>query len=313
MGEVIDFTRLLHSGDLGLLSHTEIDTAHFKGNFPESCEMHAARSTSIIPTDIPDAEWTLILPRTKLGPHRQHQFPLMNVEKPFTHVRITIFPDGGIKRVRLFGRRFTETDASSEEELSGESVPTSLDPIEALAAQITSPATLLPAIPALLLTPEAFAPFGQVVQAYPDINAVPSPRTTKITGANQGTAIKFHKLAPVVSSYPTQACATAGLSVYHCQAIALSPSGIWPVKLLERHPCTNQAFIPMGPRSDGESDAGASVSGARYLIIVAQNGEDDRPDLKTLRAFVATSSQGIVYDTGIWRKSISRVFAVRFS
>ncbi|KAH8093946.1 allantoicase [Cristinia sonorae] len=277
-------------GSAGVLSHAEIDTAHFKGNFPESSELHAVHSDKLIPDDQAANAWTQILPRTKLGPHRQHQFQLENVGKPYTHVRVTIYPDGGIKRVRLFGVRSSE---SPVEEATTEVVQPN--------ATVTTEPTFqsqnkerpghLPAIPALSLTPEAFAPFGQVIQSYPDIHAVPQPRNTRITGANQGTAIKYHKLAPVVSSYPEAANATAGLSVYRCEPIPLAPGGVWPVKLLERHPCTNQAFIPMG-----------SVTGAdlRYLVVVAKNGADDKPDLTTLRAFVAAANQGIVYDTGIW-------------
>jgi len=45
-----------------------------------------------------------------------------------------------------------------------------------------------------------------------------------------------------------------------------------------------------------------SETADRYLVVVAKNGEDNRPDLKTARAFVATTAQGVVYDTGIWRK-----------
>ncbi len=159
-------------------------------------------------------------------------------------------------------------------------------------------------IPALTLTPEAFSPFGQVVQAYADINAVPSPRDTRITGANQGTAIKFHKLAPVKSSYPVDASATTGLSVYRCRPIELGDDGDWAVKLLERHPFTNQAFIPMGGMRSGSGpyNDGLEIPGTRYLIIVAKNGEDDKPDLKSMRGFVAYASQGIVYNTGIWRE-----------
>ncbi|EED81677.1 ureidoglycolate hydrolase [Postia placenta Mad-698-R] len=156
----------------------------------------------------------------------------------------------------------------------------------------TGPTGLI--IPALPLTPEAFAPFGQVVQAYADVNAVPSPRTTRITGANQGTAIKFHKLALLESSYPAGAGATAGLSVYRCNPIDVLTGGLWTVKLLERHPYTNQAFIPMGA---GEE---LPQPGTRYLVIVALNGEGDRPDLATMRAFVAHAGQGVVYNTGLW-------------
>jgi len=93
------------------LSHVEIDTAHFKGNFPESCEIHAIDSPDLIPPHHQGApetgegsSWATILPRTKLGPHRRHFFQLENVDhSKYTHVKLTIHPDGGVKRVRVIG------------------------------------------------------------------------------------------------------------------------------------------------------------------------------------------------------------------
>ena len=98
------------------------------------------------------------------------------------------------------------------------------------------------------------------------------------------------------SSYPDEAGATAGLSVYRCKPIELSAGGLWDVKLLERHPATSQAFIPMGA---GE---GIDKPGERYLVIVAPNSQDDKPDMKGLRAFVASAGQAIMYSTGTWRE-----------
>ncbi|KAH7919925.1 allantoicase [Leucogyrophana mollusca] len=86
-----------------ILKSAEIDTIHFKGNFPESFDLHALHSLDDVP-DSDSADWTPILPRTKLGPHRQHFFELENVRKKvYTHVKVTIYPDGGIKRVRIVG------------------------------------------------------------------------------------------------------------------------------------------------------------------------------------------------------------------
>ncbi|TCD71588.1 Allantoicase [Steccherinum ochraceum] len=299
---------IIKLGDAGFLSHTEIDTAHFKGNFPESCELHAVNTNIVRPSELPEDAWSLILPRIKLGPHRQHQFQLENVDKPYTHVRITIHPDGGLKRVRLFGRRAPAPTGEAHQDTTVQRVVD--EHTESRSQHATAQLPILPAIPALALTPEAFAPFGQVVQAYPDVNAVPSPRSTKITGANQGTATKYHKLAPLVSSYPAHVGATAGLSVYHCKPIPLESGGIWPVKLLERHPCTNQAFIPMGSGTaiEFEGDTGKETTGqGRYLVIVALTTEDDKPDLKSLRAFVASANQGIVYNTGVWHHPMAVV------
>ena len=94
------------------MEKTEIDTAHFKGNFPESCELHATNSPDVIPS-VEDSNWTCILPRTKLGPHAQHYFDLENVQdKVYTHVRVTIYPDGGIKRVRILGKRSSAAETT---------------------------------------------------------------------------------------------------------------------------------------------------------------------------------------------------------
>ncbi|KAL6310380.1 allantoicase [Sparassis latifolia] len=298
---------IIKLGAVGYLTHAEIDTTHFKGNFPESCELHGVRSDDLVPSAIPAEEWIQILPRTKLGPHRQHHFQLQNVDGvPISHVRITIHPDGGIKRVRLIGTRAIGTpspvgNAAIVANITGGAV------VDATATE--APPSLRasgPVIPALPLTPEAFAPFGQVCQAYADVNAVPSPRTTRITGANQGTAVKFHKLAQLESSYPRGSGATAGLSVYRCKPVDVRPGGQWEVKLLERHPCTNQAFIPMGA---GAGDEALAAPGTTYLVVVAQNGEDDKPDLGSMRAFVASAAQGVVYNTGIWHHPMAVVGA----
>ncbi|KAI0823719.1 allantoicase [Trametes gibbosa] len=296
---------IIKLGDAGFLSEVEIDTAHFKGNFPESCELHALHSEDLVPTETPEKLWTLILPRTKLGPHRRHFLQLENVEgKAYTHVKITIYPDGGIKRVRVLGRRTIAINAESDAQAAppthaiagdGGSGATSAHPDGAQAASVSARGPLIPALP---LTPEAFAPFGKVVQAYADVHAVTNPRDTRVTGANQGTAVKFHKLALLEASYPSGSDATAGLSVYRCQPVDVKPGGEWEVKLLERHPCTNQAFIPMGG-AIGLGDALADP-GTAYLVIVALNGADDKPELGTLRAFVASAGQGIVYGTGVW-------------
>ena len=300
-------------GHEGMLSSIEIDTAHFKGNFPESCEVHAVSSPDIVPDARTDADWTLILPRTKLGPHRQHQFQLENVDQPYTHIKVTIYPDGGIKRVRVIGRRAHEarTGASAAEARpalttanASATVTASIDAPQGHHSEVHGHATAggVAVIPALTLTAEACAPFGQVVQAYADVNAVPSPRNTRITGANQGTAVKFHKLALLESSYPPESNATTGLSVYRCKPIDVPADRLWEVKLLERHPATKQAFISMG-EAFGEN--ALSNPGKRYLVIVALNGEDDKPDLSTMRAFIASAGQGIMYNTGIWRKCLS--------
>lgn len=92
---------VLKLGSRGIVHRILIDTNHFKGNFPESCLIEGADH----PTDVNDASsWVPILRRTRMQPHCERNFSLKGM-RPITHVRVTIYPDGGISRVRLFGRR----------------------------------------------------------------------------------------------------------------------------------------------------------------------------------------------------------------
>ncbi|TFK54159.1 allantoicase [Heliocybe sulcata] len=302
---------IIRLGAPGYVEQVEIDTAHFKGNFPESCEIHATTSGNLVPDDPSEDAWTLVLSRTKLGPHRRHFFQLENVQGcSFTHIRVTIYPDGGIKRVRVLGRRAELPSSATSHDSTASSSTAQDDSVNATSDEVGVPSAVShpsqmnmgPAIPAVPLTPEAFAPFGRVIMGHSDLDAV--PRGVKVTAANNGTASKFHKLSLLESSYPSESGATAGISVYRCSPIAAKPGGRWEVKQLERHPYTNQAFIPMGTGSGlvnlGGAEDALQTPGKAYLVIVAQNGEDDKPDLTTMRAFIASAGQGIVYDTGIW-------------
>jgi len=273
---------IIQLGAAGKLQTAEIDTAHFLGNFPQSCELHGCHTAGDAPQSGSEM-WVPILSRVELGPHRRHSFQLeTRPEDVFSHVKVTIYPDGGIKRVRING---TRAGLAPDEVVSRQGlVDTEERTPEKIAHGVTK------AIPVLPLTHEAFAPYGQVIQAYGD--HATAPRGTKITPANGGTASKFHKLALLRGSYPEGAGATSGLSVYRCQPVAVE-NGRVRLGVLERHPYTNQAFVPMGG------------GGGRYLVVVALNGRDDRADLGSVKAFVASAGQGVVYDTGIWHQPMT--------
>ena len=278
----------------GLLEQVEIDTKHFLGNFPESCAIDALYTDQDIAWETVVHEgqrWTSILPRTKLGPDRQHYFELENVEsKTYTHVKVTIYPDGGIKRLRFRGRKVEKLSGSgSITELSDSQQSMSAPSVE-LAPADSLKSVVIPVVP---LEAEAFLPFGQVIQAYKNL-----PKGIKVTSANGGTANKYHKLSLLKAFYPSDAGATAGISVYRCQALEDVVDGTIALKTLERHPYTSQAFIPMGS-GDGE---GLNDPGCSYLVVVAHDGPDDQPDTQTLKAFLASSAQGIAYNPGVWRK-----------
>lgn len=90
----------------GQIKKILVDTNHFKGNFPDSCLIEGAYIPEVADSDVvsPDIQWTEILPQSKLEAHKEHYFEdqLVSQEK-FSHIRIKIFPDGGISRLRLFG------------------------------------------------------------------------------------------------------------------------------------------------------------------------------------------------------------------
>ncbi|KAF8550900.1 Allantoicase [Imleria badia] len=292
---------IIQLGAAGRLEVAEIDTAHFKGNFPESCELHGCYMAG---GDVPQSDskqWVPILSRVKLGPHRRHCFQLeTNPEDVFSHVKVTIYPDGGIKRVKIIGTRGMAGPGAAAV-VSREGLVDTEHVSAGDAGRIDHGVTKAKVIPVLPLTPEAFAPYGQVIQAYGDHAA--APPGTKITPANGGTASKFHKLALLHSSYPEDAGATSGLSVYRCQPVAVA-NGRVRLSVLERHPYTNQAFVPMGG-GGVEGDEAIREPGRRYLVVVALNGRDDGPDLKSVRAFVASGGQGVVYETGVWHQPMT--------
>lgn len=88
-------------GAPGLIAGFEIDTSHFTGNYPPGAEIEVCRSGEAIPGD--DAGWTKVTPRLALKGDDRIYVPIEHAE-PVTHVRLHIFPDGGVARLRVWGR-----------------------------------------------------------------------------------------------------------------------------------------------------------------------------------------------------------------
>jgi allantoicase len=96
---------IVRLGAPGLLRRIEIDTNHFKGNFPESASIDAClapRGASA--RALADASWREVLPRTKLRANHRHFFTRdLSAAGAVSHVRLNIFPDGGVSRLRIHG------------------------------------------------------------------------------------------------------------------------------------------------------------------------------------------------------------------
>jgi len=96
---------VLRLGAPGTVARVEIDTAHFKGNYPESASLEGCLAPRASLAELVEASWQELLPRTKLQAHHRHLFAReLRVRGPFTHVRLRIYPDGGISRLRIHGR-----------------------------------------------------------------------------------------------------------------------------------------------------------------------------------------------------------------
>ncbi len=97
---------ILKLGVPGTIRRIEVDTAHFKGNYPDRCSLETSH---VAPQPGEDffagpRVWKELLPETKLKPNHRHGFGKLNDVGPATHVRFNIYPDGGVSRLRLFGR-----------------------------------------------------------------------------------------------------------------------------------------------------------------------------------------------------------------
>ncbi|CAM1501072.1 Fc.00g102340.m01.CDS01 [Cosmosporella sp. VM-42] len=167
------------------------------------------------------------------------------------------------------------------------------------------------------LTSEVFAPFGEVISnPRPDLH----PTTFASQGgqlpyngvsANQGTAIQYRNISRPKDLYAQAPGGTSELimSEFVCGARQVASSGShaeFRVNVLERHPFTTQTFSPL------------SSSRSKYLVIVAPSlppGPSDEalpvpsgdglpgrglPDLRGLKAYVATSTQAVTYGAGTW-------------
>lgn len=183
-------------------------------------------------------------------------------------------------------------------------------------------------VTALPLAPAAFARFGSVIQnPRPDLH----PASFTTTGnlpfqpslANQGSAIRYQHVTRMVNLCSQgSARGEAVMNMFVCAARKLDPPGIFPVTILERHPFTTQTFIPLssGPAKQtylvivapslppGSADAGLPAPKADAASATAQNSLPPGvplpgrglPDLRNLKAFVATADQAVTYGAGTW-------------
>ncbi|WP_024303688.1 ureidoglycolate lyase [Pseudogulbenkiania sp. MAI-1] len=127
------------------------------------------------------------------------------------------------------------------------------------------------------LSREAFAPFGDVIEASEAVRHFP---------INGGNTERYHDLASIEPGPEGRAI----VSIFRGQPRELP----FRVEMMERHPLGSQAFVPL--------------SGLPYLVVVAPAGAP--PAAEDLRVFLARSDQGVNYRTGVWHHPLLALDAV---
>lgn len=103
----------------GQLLGFDVDTRYFTGNYPPGCSIEACFIENGDPDE--DTKWTELVGKSDLGPDRHHFFQVDD-ETIYTHLRLNIFPDGGVARLRAFGKPHVIWDQFGDDhviELSG--------------------------------------------------------------------------------------------------------------------------------------------------------------------------------------------------
>jgi allantoicase len=94
---------IVRLGAPGVVHAVVVDTAYFTGNFPQSCSVEACYMAGYpAAADLAAAAWTEIVPRSPLKGDTPHVFEVPPRSR-FSHVRLRIYPDGGVARLRVHG------------------------------------------------------------------------------------------------------------------------------------------------------------------------------------------------------------------
>jgi allantoicase len=96
---------IIRLGATGRVSKIEIDTNHFKGNYPDSASIDGCLLPDATLDTLQAATWFELLPKTKLSANKRHFFTFKPQAQrwPLSHVRLNIYPDGGVSRLRVHG------------------------------------------------------------------------------------------------------------------------------------------------------------------------------------------------------------------
>jgi allantoicase len=94
---------IVRLGCPGVVRRVVVDTSYFTGNYPPEVSVEACGAEGYpAPAELAAAEWMTLIPRGAVAGDARNEFDVA-VERRFTHVRLRIFPDGGVARLRIYG------------------------------------------------------------------------------------------------------------------------------------------------------------------------------------------------------------------
>lgn len=100
---------IVEMGIPGMIEGLNINTAFFTGNHPEYAQVEALEASKGTSTSkLENMKWTVILKKAKLQGGTENFFPVES-KKRFTHIRLRIYPDGGVARFRVYGKALPDT------------------------------------------------------------------------------------------------------------------------------------------------------------------------------------------------------------
>ena len=90
---------IIKLGKSGSINKVDVDTSHFNGNQPSMISLEGCYSKS---KNIKDLKWKTLIGKKKTKANSHHMFKSSS-KSIFTHIKLNIFPDGGVARLRLYG------------------------------------------------------------------------------------------------------------------------------------------------------------------------------------------------------------------
>jgi allantoicase len=87
----------------GVVRRVVVDTSYFTGNYPPEISVEGCGAEGYpSPAELAAAQWTALVPRSGVSGDARNEFEVDTGER-VTHVRLTMFPDGGVARLRVYG------------------------------------------------------------------------------------------------------------------------------------------------------------------------------------------------------------------